>query len=129
MKLSKNFNLIEFACKDGTPYPQEWIDSRLKFLLRNLQKIRDEFKSPISIVSAYRTPAHNKKVGGAKNSFHVQGMAVDLVPLRDTVQNLHKTILSLVKEGKISDGGIAVSKSFVHYDLGPARRWKYGSKK
>ncbi len=32
------------------------------------------------ITSGYRTKAHNKKVGGAKNSYHLTDRARDLVP-------------------------------------------------
>lgn len=36
MKLTKNFNLIEFACKDGTLVPAELIENAKKLAL-NLQ--------------------------------------------------------------------------------------------
>ena len=31
----------------------------------------------LRITSGYRTPEHNKKVGGARQSFHKRGMAID----------------------------------------------------
>lgn len=34
---------------------------------------------PASIDSWYRTPARNKAIGGAPNSYHVLGLAVDLI--------------------------------------------------
>ena len=33
----------------------------------------------IRITSAYRTASHNTKIGGSKTSFHVKGMAADIV--------------------------------------------------
>lgn len=72
--LSRSFKAREFACKDGSE--KILIDSRLVELL---QKIRDKFGVAVIINSAYRTPSHNAKVGGAKNSYHVQGMAADIV--------------------------------------------------
>lgn len=72
--LSKNFKAREFACKSGADVFK--VDSRLVSLL---QKIRDKFGAAVIINSAYRTAAHNKKVKGAKNSYHLQGMAADIV--------------------------------------------------
>jgi len=49
----------------------------------NLQVIRDEIGKPIKINSGYRSPEHNKSVGGVKNSMHVKGKAADI-----TIQGL-----------------------------------------
>lgn len=71
--LSRNFKVKEFACKDGSdivPVSQE--------LVQVLQEARDHFGAPITINSAYRTPAYNKKVGGAADSQHIRGTAADI---------------------------------------------------
>jgi peptidoglycan hydrolase-like protein with peptidoglycan-binding domain len=47
-------------------------------LLAGLEKLRAELNMPIHIISAYRDPAHNKKVGGAQFSMHVYGLAADI---------------------------------------------------
>lgn len=73
VKLSANFTVKEFACKDGSD--TVLIDTKL---VEILQKIRDHFGKPIIINSAYRTPAHNKRVGGSSSSYHVKGMAADI---------------------------------------------------
>lgn len=62
-KLTTNFSLSEFACKDGTPIPDNLL-SNVKELAKNLQVLRDSFNKPITINSAYRSPSHNKSVGG-----------------------------------------------------------------
>ena len=69
-KLSENFRVKEFASKDGADEIK--IDTRLVNLL---QKIRDKFKAKVTINSGYRTKSHNKKVGGATNSYHTLGKA------------------------------------------------------
>lgn len=71
--LSKNFQVKEFACKDGSD--TILIDPELVIIL---QKIRDHFEKPITINSAYRTASYNKKIHGATNSNHVKGMAADI---------------------------------------------------
>ena len=55
-KLSANFTVAEFACKDGSD--PVFVDSSLAALL---QKIRDHFGRPVVITSGYRTAAHNRK--------------------------------------------------------------------
>lgn len=72
-KLSANFAVKEFRCKDGTD--PIFIDDALVKLLQN---IRDHFGKPVTITSAYRTAAHNKAVKGATYSQHCYGMAADI---------------------------------------------------
>ena len=73
IKVAKNFKLREFECKDGSHLVK--VDHRL---VERLQKLRDRLGKPIIITSGYRTPEHNKKVGGAPNSQHLHGTAVDI---------------------------------------------------
>ena len=49
----------------------------LKALFSKMDIIRDHFKLPIIVHVAYRPPAYNKLIGGAKSSAHMMGMAVD----------------------------------------------------
>ena len=72
-KLSANFTVAEFACKDGSD--PVFVDSSLAALL---QKIRDHFGRPVVITSGYRTAAHNRSVGGAAYSQHLYGRAADI---------------------------------------------------
>lgn len=72
-KLSEHFTLREFACRDGSDGVK--VDSKL---LELLEKIRSRFGSPVTITSAYRTAAYNKKVGGAAQSRHLTGKAADI---------------------------------------------------
>lgn len=75
-KLTKNFAINEFACKGSGCCSTVKIDSELA---AKLQKIRDHFGKAVTITSGYRCPTHNKAVGGATNSYHVQGMAADII--------------------------------------------------
>ena len=73
-KLSTNFTVNEFACKDGTDSIK--IDTKL---VEYLQNIRDKFKKPVTITSGYRTVSYNSKIGGASGSYHTTGQAADIV--------------------------------------------------
>lgn len=79
---SLHINWNDLRCKDGTPYPIEFIkDGRVIELVVMFERIRQHFGSkPIIINSAYRTPAYNKKVGGAPGSQHLLGKALDIQP-------------------------------------------------
>lgn len=68
-----NFKVYEFGCHDGSD--QIMISSNL---VMTLQMIRSHFGKPVSIISGYRSVAYNIKVGGAKNSYHIKGMAADI---------------------------------------------------
>lgn len=70
---SQHFSFIEFRSKGNG-----WIELRRE-LVRGLEKLR-VIQGPIGIVSGYRDPAHNKKVGGASNSQHLYGNGADIDP-------------------------------------------------
>lgn len=116
MELTKDFNLIEFACHDGTQVPNELIPN-VQVLANNLQVLRDYLGVPIYIMSGYRTPSHNKKVGGAKGSQHLLAKAADITTKYHTPKQVHAAIEKLIAAGKMKQGGLGLYKTFVHYDV------------
>ena len=71
--LSAHFCVREFRCRDGSD--PVFVDAALVELL---ERIREHFGKAVTITSAYRTPAHNAKAGGAKFSQHLYGRAADI---------------------------------------------------
>ena len=123
MQVTKNFNLNEFNSKCGRPMPEN-IKKNIIEMIHNLQVIRDEVKVPISITSGYRSPEHNAKVKGAKDSQHVKGTAVDFKVQGLKPKEVAVIVERLIKEGKIKQGGIGIYPSWVHYDTrGIKARW------
>ena len=104
--ISKNFTVDEFRCKDGS----DKILIDVDFVKNYLQKIRDYFKSPVTINSAYRTESYNNKVGGAKNSYHKKGMAFDIVVKGRTPLEVSRYAQQL------GIGGVIKYNTFVHVD-------------
>lgn len=126
MKLTNNFNLSEFACKDGSQTPLE-VYYNLQKLAIQLQVLRDYIGKPIKINSGYRSPNYNASIGGVKNSQHILGKAADI-----TVKGFKPSVLAyhieqLIYKGEMLQGGIGIYNGFVHYDIGyngKKRRWK-----
>ena len=116
MKLTKNFNLIEFQSRDMSQMPPEVLKN-IKELAEDLQVIRDYIGEPIHINSAYRSPAHNKRIGGKRNSYHIKGMAADITVKGYTPRKLYSVVRKLRKQGKIGVNGIGLYNGFLHIDL------------
>ena len=122
--VTASFTWAEFQSRDGVAVPVELRDT-VKALAEQLEVIRKHFNNAaITINSGYRSPAHNKKVGGAKNSYHMRGMAADIVVSGVSPSEVHKAVLQLIKDGQIRQGGVGKYNSFTHYDIrGSAARW------
>jgi uncharacterized protein YcbK (DUF882 family) len=124
MQLTTNFNSTEFDCHDGSKMPVDVL-ANIKLVAGQLQILRDYLGESIHVNSGYRSPEHNKKIGGVKNSQHVLGKAADLVVKSKTPLQLHKIIEALINQGKMKEGGLGLYKGFVHYDIrGKKSRWK-----
>lgn len=123
MQLTKNFLLSEFSCHDGTPVPLE-LQLNVFKLADNLQVLRDEIGEGIRINSGYRTPAWNKKINGAKYSYHLTAMAADINVKSKSPKQVAAVIERLIEAGKMLQGGLGIYPSWVHYDVrGIKARW------
>lgn len=126
MQLTKNFALSEFGCRDGS-LPEGELLENCQELADNLQVLRDHIGKPINVISGYRPPAYNKKIGGAKKSQHLLARAADIKVRGMAPAEVHSTILKLIKAGKMKQGGLGKYSTFVHYDTrGTAARWSGG---
>jgi uncharacterized protein YcbK (DUF882 family) len=104
-------------------------------LFSRFKNIRDSFGGPINISSAYRCPAHNKKVGGAGLSIHLWGLALDCAVGADKVDRLVTIVESEHPEMRM---GVSKRDGFCHLDVGyliypratadwvESARWSYG---
>lgn len=77
-----------------------------------LQPIREAYGKPITINSAYRSAALNRRVKGSKTSQHLTGEAAD-ISVKGSKAELFRLILKMVTEGKLQVGQLI---------------WEYGSK-
>lgn len=115
VQLTANFKVREFACQDGSD--TLFVSTELAQVL---QKIRAHFGKPVTINSAYRTTAHNGRVGGAPTSQHLYGLAADIV-----VQGVAPKEVARYAETVLgAKGGIGLYNWGVHVDVRAKRsRW------
>jgi len=108
--IAPNFSPKELASKgDGSLRIQ-------KEGLRKLQKLRDLYGAPLVISSGYRDFVHNRRVGGVRNSQHVQGTAYDIVISNAEVGRYLEDLA--VKAGFSAIGRY---KTFIHVDNRPLK--------
>lgn len=75
--LTPHFRKAEARCKDGTPVPSSLM-GKCRNHAFNLEKLRHALGDrPIQIISWYRTPAYNRRIGGASQSMHMRAIATD----------------------------------------------------
>ena len=124
-QLTSNFTLSEFKCRDGTDVPIDMRES-VQLLAENLQVLRDALNRPIRVISGYRSPAYNTKIGGAKKSQHMLAKAADIKIKGMSPQEVKAEIEKLIKSGDMHAGGVGLYTTFTHYDIrGRNARW-YG---
>lgn len=128
-KLSPSFALEEFSCHSGEAVPAELIPNVADLCVGVLQPLRDKWGALI-VISGYRSPGYNVRVGGARYSNHMTASAADIRPTRfGDVAELGKLIEDLHKNGKLPAlGGLGIYPGWVHVDIkhapdGHLRRW------
>lgn len=116
---SPHLTWAELACHDlsRTPYPFSWRETRAPALADVFETIRAACGGlPLRVLSGYRTPEHNRRVGGARASQHVEGRALDLAPPPGwTVDRFWGVIRGLTEETWIN--GLGRYPTFVHVDV------------
>lgn len=110
IKLSENFSVKEFACKDGSDTIKIDLD-----LIPLIQRFRNYVEAGVYFNSAYRTPSYNKKVGGATNSYHVKGQALD-IPFLNSYKYLTSREKMCAFFNTLGVKGIIIYPTFIHVD-------------
>ena len=108
-----NFSPAEIASR---------VDGAIKInteAMDKLQSLRNRLGKPLIVNSGYRSPAHNRAVGGAKASKHMLGTAFDIA-----MSNHNPVVFEAAARAVGFLGfGTYPRSGFMHIDLGPARRW------
>lgn len=106
---------------DGAAIPPAVLTALLA-VCQAVEKIQNTNKIKLEVVSGYRSPTNNALTGGAANSKHMQGIAIDLRWPGDAVP-LGLGIAKLADDGVIPQGAVITypkaasgKNNFVHYD-------------
>lgn len=119
-KLSAHFTVKEFASISSNG--KVWSDKVLvdTTLITMLEKLYDRLNCKYIIVnSGYRTPEHDRAVGGSGRGKHVEGKAADIVCYGKSGKAINAKIVCCVAQD-LGFGGIAnISSNFraVHLDV------------
>jgi uncharacterized protein YcbK (DUF882 family) len=136
MKLTNNFSLSEFLeSRFFDDKQQEKVNlefqnnkttllPKVQELANNLQVLRDNLGSAISINIAYRPKWYELSKGRSGNSRHCLCEAADIKVQGFTTAQVRAKIEKLILSSEMIQGGIGKYNSFVHYDIrGIKARW------
>ena len=121
--LPSALNRINYLLRDVLSGEVKPIDPRLLDLLYCVRRTLDT-EDPYVVISGYRSPRSNRilarrKPGVARNSLHIDGMAVDLLlPGRDL-----DAVAETAKSFHAGGVGYYPRSNFVHLDVGRPRYW------
>ena len=105
-KLEINFTEEELTCKCGCGLQV------CDFAIIKLQALRLMIGKPLHINSSVRCAKHNKHVGGAPDSRHLNGIAFD-IRIDDT--KVRERIIRIAPT--LGFKGIGIGEKFIHIDL------------
>jgi len=112
--LSTHFSRYEFECHDGCGFAAVDVE-----LLGILEDVRDFFNSPVTINSGCRCAAHNDDIGSKPTSYHIKGMAADIVVAGVSPERVADHL-----EHRYSKYGIGRYPGWTHIDVRKRRvRW------
>lgn len=113
----RHFNRAEFRCHCrcmGDTVDYELMDA--------LEALRLTLGKPINISSGFRCAEHNKKVNGAKNSYHLLGKAADIIVADVSPEDVARAANGLWPHKY----GIGVYKGHTHIDVRSHARARWG---
>lgn len=88
--------------------------------LKDLDEIRRRCGRALLVTDDYRTAEENEEIGGASNSAHLRGLAVDVQTIPWTARakfDLVATISRMMNERQLSKVGLGIYDDHIHIDL------------
>ena len=116
--------------QDAQPVGQEGSTEGLTFApnadpnitpgIANIVRRVQSVVGPVTITSGRRSPEENSQVGGATNSRHLTGEAVDI----QFAAGMQVGPRAIQVASEAGAGGIGVYDGWIHLDTGPKRTWQ-----
>ena len=122
-KVSANFDISEFDCRDGTKVPVKSTTAVSQLCRDVLEPMRKRF-GDCHVLSGYRHASYNRKIGGATMSYHIY----DIHPgdaASDVIFASGGPAQWAAFAKRLGKGGVGQydQSGFVHVDNGPIRFW------
>lgn len=123
-QITPHFNINEFRCRVNG---EVIINADVIAHIQRLEKFRVWYNRAITVNSGYRTPEHNKAIGGSPKSQHMLGVATDIaLPMSEFstftkerkeqfLQNVKKKWTELCNADGLG-GGVGFYDAFFHLD-------------
>jgi uncharacterized protein YcbK (DUF882 family) len=91
-------------------------------LVQTLKTIERQFGKRVVVTSGYRSPDHNRRVRGARNSMHMHCAAADIL-----VEGVNKFEVARFVRSLPGRGGVGTywHTNSIHVDVGPERDWNW----
>ncbi|PCJ69739.1 MAG: Twin-arginine translocation pathway signal [Rhodobiaceae bacterium] len=123
---SATFSAINWFMRDLRNHQTIQMSTDLLDLMWDIDQLTPS-NAPLYTMSGYRSPETNAKLaarseGVAENSFHMQGMAMDLTQNFNNPGELFYVAKALGRGGA---GFYPTRRPFVHIDVGPPATWVY----
>ena len=110
----------ELSQEQGRQFPTQrelyGVDEEVTSRFNELQG----FVGPLKVISGYRSPSYNRRVGGAKKSQHTSGNAIDIDVRHLSIEQRQELIKNASALGY---KGIGVYANSIHLDMGSRRYW------
>jgi hypothetical protein len=126
-KLSPHFELRQFLCKQAAGYPKyvvlsEALILKLEGVVEALDRAGRDVDS-LEIMSGYRTPYYNERIGNVRDSQHTMGTAADVFVDRHVDGRMD----DLDRDGRVSRDDARWLFGLVDaMDRAPGSRWRGG---
>lgn len=125
--ISKHFAVWEVTNGDIRRIPKRGSieEKNILIMSKELDKIRENWGSPIGVTSWYRPANINKQVGGVTNSQHILGSAVDIFNVHGNQEHFERWLDDFWGDRHLGYG-VKSGRGFTHIDLREGRvRWMY----
>lgn len=106
----------EYFKPDERNVPEQYKQNAME-LLRKVNIVRNAYGQPMIVTSGYRNPMHNAEIGGATNSAHTRGMAVDFRDRNGALSNWLLNNLQLLKDIGLFMENPMYTRGWVHLDM------------
>lgn len=131
MILTREYSPELYRCHDGSYGDDKSLTVLHDTLWTLIDHVSDKLASSLQckILSGYRSPEWNKRVGGEPNSLHMASKAADIMVIVASPADVAMYAEYLQAAGKIPLGGVGRYKTFTHIDVrGTMARWRQSKK-